>query len=160
MGPSWDSLGPPWGPLGPSEGSLGPSWGPLGGLLGRLGAILGVSWAVLERREDENAKTPKSFKNHLEINDFCLSGPSWEASWRLPGASWRPLGPSWGHLGRLRPMCRCLETVLGSLGGLLGLSWHVFDPSGAPKSHATTRAGAQGVCAKPKKNRDEGLRTP
>ena len=64
LGPSWGPLGPFWAPLGPSWGPLGPSWGHLGGLLGRLGAVFGASWAVLERREAENAKTPKSLKNN------------------------------------------------------------------------------------------------
>ena len=35
----------------------------LGDFLGRLRAMLGSSWAVLERREAENAKTPQTFKN-------------------------------------------------------------------------------------------------
>ena len=87
LGPSWSPLGPSWAPLGPSWGPLGPSWGPLGGLLGCLGAILEASWVVLERREAEKARMPKSFKNQWKINEFCLLGTSWQGSWR-------PFGPS------------------------------------------------------------------
>ena len=65
--PSWGRLGPSWRPLVPSWGPLGSFWGPLGGLLGHLGPILGSSWAVLERREAEKAKTPKSFKHQRKI---------------------------------------------------------------------------------------------
>eukprot|EP00959_Pyramimonas_sp_CCMP1952_P415968 8715169-Pyramimonas_sp.AAC.2 len=60
--PSWAPLGPSWRRLGPSLRFLGPFWDPLGGLLGRLRAILGASWRVLERREGEESRTPKSFK--------------------------------------------------------------------------------------------------
>ena len=84
----------PGGPLGALLGSLGGLWGRLEALLGRPGAVLGASWAVLERREAENAKPPQSFKNHCKIDDFGLSGPSSEASWRPLRASWRPLGLS------------------------------------------------------------------
>ena len=86
---------PPLGPLfGPSWGPLGPSWGALEALLGRLGALLGAFWAVLERRDDEKARTLKSFKDPREINDFDLLRRFWEKSWGFLGPSWRPLGPS------------------------------------------------------------------
>ena len=88
------------------------SWDPLGGLLGRLGAILGASWAVLERREAEEARTPKSFKKQLEINEFSLLGPSWECSWRPLGASCRPFGPFGRHLGRLGAIVRRVGAFL------------------------------------------------
>ena len=53
--------------------------GNLGALLGAgcLGAILEASWVVLERREAETARMPKSFKNQWEINVLCLLGTSW-----------------------------------------------------------------------------------
>ena len=57
-------LGRSWSRLGALLGCLGGFLGRLGALLGRLGAVFGASWAVLERREAENAKTPKSLKNH------------------------------------------------------------------------------------------------
>ena len=149
--PSWGPLGPSWRPLEPFWGPPGPSWGRLGGLLGHLGAILGASRAVLERREAENARTPNTFKILRKSCDFCLSGPSWEASWRLLGASWRPLGPSWGHLGRLGAMFRCLDAVLGRLGGFLGLSWPVLGPSGLWTVHASTPGSAQERAGAPRK---------
>ena len=63
LGPSWGPLGPSWTPLGPSSGPLGPFWGRLGGLLCLLGVVLGASWAVVERRKTETARTPTSLKN-------------------------------------------------------------------------------------------------
>ena len=66
LGQSLAPLRPYWAPLGPSWGSLGPSWGPLGGLLGRLGAVLEASCAVLDDREAEKAKKPKSLKKTME----------------------------------------------------------------------------------------------
>ena len=98
LGPSWGPLGPSWGDLGglfcrlrrcldqrseyaknvrftkgmgrflPLAGPLGGLLGRLGGLLGHLGAILWVSWAVLERREAEKARTPKSLKKLRDID--------------------------------------------------------------------------------------------
>ena len=146
LGASWGPLGaswgpllePSWGPLRPSWRPLGLSWGPLGlfggrlgRLLGRLGAILGASWAVLERREAKIARTPKTFKNQWKSNDFCLLGPSWEASWRPLGASWRPLGPSGGHLGRLRAIFRRLWALFDRLDGPPRRPWPVLGPSWA-----------------------------
>ena len=52
--------------------------------MGRLGAVVGASWAVLERRDEEKARTLKSFKNQMEINDFGLLGPLG----RVLGLSW------------------------------------------------------------------------
>ena len=97
------------------------SWGSLGGLLGRLGAVLEASWAVLERRKAEKARTPKTWKKQLKINDFRFLGPSWEASWRPLGPSWRPLGPSWGHLRRLGAIFGRLGALLVRVGALFGL---------------------------------------
>ena len=143
--PSWSPLGPSWAPLGPSWRPLGPSWGPLGGLLGRLGALLGASWAVLEHRKAEKATRPKSVQNFRKIDDFGLSGPSCEASWRPLGASWRPLGPSWGHLRRLGALFGRLGGLLARLDGLLGPSWPVLEASWgllAAKTHQK-RGGAE-----------------
>ena len=91
--------------------TLGPSWGPAGGLLGNPGPMLEASWAVLECRKPENARTRKTLKNILKTSDVGLLGPSWRSSRSALGASWGPLGPSWGHLGRL-------GALLGRLGGL------------------------------------------
>ena len=124
LGASWGPLGaqgskcpfgslvwaPSWSRLGGLLGRIGGLLGRLGALLGRLGALLGASWAVLgreleaswvvlERREAEKARIPKSFKNLRKSNDFCFLGTSWQGSWRPLGASWRPFGPSGGHLG-------------------------------------------------------------
>ena len=89
-----------------------------------------ASWAVLERRKAEKARSPKSFRNLRKIDDFRLLGLSWAAPWRPPGASWRPLGPSWAHLRRLGPIFRRLVTFLG----------HHADPLGA------ARASQKRVC--------------
>ena len=75
LGASWGLLGASWSGrlglsvrvpplgrlLGPCLEPLGPSWGALRGLLGNLGTVLEASWAVLERRDDEKARTPKTF---------------------------------------------------------------------------------------------------
>ena len=58
------------------------------------GAILGASWAVLERRADEKARTLKSFKQLAKISDFGILGPSHEESLGSLGTSWRLLGLS------------------------------------------------------------------
>ena len=84
--------GPPGGSLGASWGPLGALLDPLGGLLGRLGAIVEASWADLERRKSEKARTLKSCIN-------CRTSMSF--------ASWAPLGKGLGAL-------------LGRFGGLLG----------------------------------------
>eukprot|EP00959_Pyramimonas_sp_CCMP1952_P002832 58554-Pyramimonas_sp.AAC.1 len=68
--------------LEPSWGPLRLSWRPLGGLLGHLGAVLGASWPVLERREADKARTPKSFKKLTEIDDFCSLVPFLKSSGR------------------------------------------------------------------------------
>ena len=129
--PSWGPLGPSWRPLGPSWGPLGPSWGRLGGLLGRLGAILGASWAVLERREAEKARIPRSFKNHRIITDCWLLGPSWQGSWGPLGASWGLLDPSGRHLGRLEIGFRRFWTVMRPLGTLVSCFGARLGPWGA-----------------------------
>ena len=151
FGPSWGSLGPSWAPLGPFWSSLGPSWDPFGGHLGHLGAVLGASRSVLERRKLEKARTPKTLKNIMKINDFGLLGPSWEASWSALWASWRPLGPSWGHLGRLGALLGRLGGLLGPLGRFLGPSWPVLRPSGLWKIHATEPKSAWKRAGTPKK---------
>ena len=138
-GPSWAVLEAILGCLG---GVLEAILECLGGLLGRLGAILEASWAVLavlKRRTAEKTRKPKSFQNHCKIDDFGLSGPSCEASWRHPGASWRPLGPSWGHLGRLGAFFRRLGGLLGRFSGpcladgaLQGRARHTRQSRGVP----------------------------
>ena len=65
----------------------------LGGLLGRLWAILGASEVVLNGAKSQEANMLKMYVIRKEWGDFCLSGPSWETSWRGLEASWRPLGP-------------------------------------------------------------------
>ena len=144
LGASWAVLGPSWGVLGPSWGPLGPSGGSLGGLVGRLGAVLETSWAVLERREAEKARRPKTSKNTMEIDDFCRSGPSWEASREASGgvleASGAVLGQSrasWAHLwacrGSPRPIFRRARALRSRLGSLLGPSWRVLEPPWAAR---------------------------
>ena len=128
-------LGPSWRPLGPFWGPLASLWGSLGGLLGYLGAILGAYWAVLECREAEKARTPKSFKNNWKINDFCLLVPSWECSWRPLGPSWKLLGPSGGYfsvLDRSFGDSGPSWTVLGASWGTLGPSWSFSGPRNRP----------------------------
>ena len=105
---------------------------PLGALLGRLSelswGLLGASWAVVERREAETAETLKPFKNLREIDDFCLSGPSGDASRSSLGASWGPLWPSLG----------CLGPILGHLGAI----WAVLGGSSRPPEASWGPLGA------------------
>ena len=112
LGQSWGSLGPYCRSLGQSSGFLGVSWSRLGGLLGCPGAISEASWAVLERREAEQAATPKPFKQLMEHRDFSVLGPCWDASWGSLGASWGALEPSW-----------LLGSVPGRVRGHLEPSW-------------------------------------
>ena len=153
LGPHWRPLGPSWGALGPSWGPLASLWGSLGGLLGYLGAILGAYWAVLECREAEKARTPKSFKNHWRINDFCLLVPSWECSWR-------PLGPSWSVGKPKRREHQNLSNIEGktvhfapwgplgsALGGLLGRFGNLLSRLGASGSRKGVTAK---ICPTPK----------
>ena len=120
LGASWAVLEQSWGPRGPS-------WGDLGGLLGRFRPFVARQSEIL-----------KNLQKQLKINDFCLLGASWEASWRPLGASWGPLGPSWSHLraswrplgpsrtqlwpfrSALGPSWSRLGRLLGRLGRLLG----------------------------------------
>ena len=147
--PSWGPLGPSWRRLGPSWGPLGPLWVPPGSLRGRLRAIWGASWAVLERREAEEARTPKSFKNRLEINDFSSWGPlgsapggflgrlagllgrleAVKASWTDRSAIRGPLGPSWGPLGAV---LACLGAFFGSGSSRGGIVSDPGPPLGTP----------------------------
>ena len=131
LGPSWGLLVRLGRHLGRLGGPLGPFRGRLGSLVGRLGAVLGASWAVLERPEAEKARTQKTSKKPMEINDFGLLGPSSEASWKALGASWRPLGLSWGPLGPSwgphRPFWGLLGGLLDCLGAVWGVSWALFE---------------------------------
>ena len=71
---SWAVLGLSWTILESSGTVLGPSWAVLG--FGRLEAIFETSGAVLERREAEKVRTPKSIKNLRKIIVFCFLGLS------------------------------------------------------------------------------------
>ena len=164
--PSWGPLGPSWRPLGPSWGPLGLFWGSLGGLLGYVGAIFGASWAVVERREAEKARTPKSFKNLRKINDLCLLGPSGECFWRPLGASWKRLGPSGGYFGVLdRSFCDSgpSRTVLGASWGTLAPSWGFSgpqDPPGGCVSGWRPPPGGSGAQRSPKTRQECPKRLP
>ena len=63
-----------------------------------------ASWVVLERREAEKARMPKSFKNQWKINEFCLLGTSRavlerrKAEKARTGKSADPVGV-WTHVG-------------------------------------------------------------
>ena len=94
--------------------------------MSRLGAILGASWVVLERREAETARMPKSFNHLRKINDFCLLGTSWQGSWR-------PLGASGSHLGRFGAILWRIGALLDHIEGLLGASWLFLGLSGGPR---------------------------
>ena len=96
--------------------------------MGRLGTVLGASWAVLERRDDEKARTLKSFK-HLFGKSMIL-------------ASWGPLGKNLGaRLGCLGGLLGRLEAVLGVLGRSFGDS-RVLGPSWGPLGALLARLGA------------------
>ena len=95
------SIGGLLGHLGTLTGGLWPSWECLGPSWGDLGA----SWAVLEPRKAEKAIMPKTFKSYMNINDVCLLGPSWEASWGVleaSGAVWRPCRASLSDISATR----------------------------------------------------------
>ena len=77
--------------LGPTLGVLlEASWAFLGRTLGPLEP----SWSV-GKLKGENSKI---LHNLWKINDLCLLGPSWEASWKPLGLSW---SGRWGLLSRL-----------------------------------------------------------
>ena len=105
LGPSSRPLGPSWRPLGPSWGPLASLWGSLGGLLGYLGAILGTSRAVLERREAENAITPKIFNKLL---GKAMIFAYWEASW---GGLLGRLGASGSRKGENTKIFQTLKEI-------------------------------------------------
>ena len=112
--------------LGGLPGRLGPLFGRLGALLGASWAVLGISWADLDAVKAQEANMLKMYVLQKEWGYFCLSGPSW-------GASWVPLGASWGASG----LSRChLGLSWSSRGALLGasrakrrLSWAVLEKS-------------------------------
>ena len=89
-----------------------PSWGPLGLVLWLCRAFwtpsrcLGGPWAV-KRRGLQKFNGVAKF-----VNDFGVSGPSWEP----PGACFGRLGPSWGRRGGL----------FGTLGPILGPFWTIW----------------------------------
>ena len=92
------------------------SWEPLGPSGSGLGGLLGC----LEQWEARKVDHSENIKKTMEIDDFCIMGPLWEASWSAFGPSCWLLGSSGGHLGRLRPIVRRLWALLGRLGGHLG----------------------------------------
>ena len=133
--PFWGPLRLSWRPLGRYWGPLASFWSPLGGLLGHLEAVLGASWPVLERREADKARMPKSIKNLREMHDFCPLGPSWECPWRHLGAFWKPLEPSGGFFGDLDRYfgdSGPSRTVLGASWGTLAASWGFSGPRNRP----------------------------
>ena len=131
---SWAVLGASWAVERPSWAVLGASWGP-------LGAMLEASWAVLECRQPENARTRKTLKNTMKINDFGFLGPPWKSSRNALGASWGLLGQSWGHLG-------LLGALLGCLGGFLPSPEAIVDASGGRKSVRDSEKGPRTPGAK------------
>ena len=139
LGPSWGLLVRLGRHLGRLGGPLGPFRGRLGSLVGRLGAVLGASWAVLERPEAEKARTQKTSKQHMTINDFGLLGPSSEAFWRPLGAAWRPLGPSWEPSWASSGDLSATRGRLGPSWEPLGTLWAPLGASGARHSHAGRR---------------------
>ena len=81
----------------------------------------------MERREAKIARTQKTFKNKWKSNDFCVLGPSWEASWGVLEASWAVWGPSWASRGDLSSALgppgssgRPPGAALGRFGALVG----------------------------------------
>ena len=96
---------------------LGPSWGPPG-----------PCWSV---GTPKRRKGKKHRKTQWKINNFSLSGPSWEAffgtAWAVLEASWPVLGPSWASWsarlasrGLLGPSWGHVGAFLACLGALLG----------------------------------------
>ena len=114
------------GRLGGLLGRLGPLFGRLGALLGACWAVMGISRADLDPVKAQDGNMLNMYVLRREWGYFCLSGPSW-------GASWVPLGASWGASG----LSRChLGLSWSSRGALLGasranrrLSWAVLEKS-------------------------------
>ena len=76
-----------------------PETGPKGG---PREALRGASSAVLERWKLDNARKPKTHKKkQMKINDFCLLGPSRDASRISLGASRGHLFAALGHGGTI-----------------------------------------------------------
>ena len=105
-------LRPCWAILGLSPGLRGPSW-----------SVLGASWTVLERRNAEKARRPKTSKKTNDNQRFWLLGaPLGGLLGRLRGLrelSWGVFGPSWQFL-------RLSMRVLERSQGVLGPSWGLF----------------------------------
>ena len=131
---------PPLGALlGPSWGALGRSWGRLGGLLGPSWGLLGPSWGHLEASEAHRKRNGEKAKIIIFLQVF-------EGFWALGGVlrglrellepSCDPLGASWRHDGaHLERSC----TVLSHLGGHLGASEALLEPSWAILDALATR---------------------
>ena len=117
FGPSWVRLGALLGRIGRLLGRLGAFFGRLGGLLGRLGAMFEASWALLECRKPDIARTRTTSNNTLKIADYGLLGPSWRASRNAFGAPWGPLGRLGALLGRLGGCLPSPEATVGASGG-------------------------------------------
>ena len=144
----WTPPGAVWDLSGSPPGQ---SSDPLGALLGLFGPFLGPSRAVSDPSEAlfeacsaEKLKKPKTFKNHLDFDDFRrfgllfaplgallqhlspLLGPL-RPRWNISRASWAVLKASWTHLG---PSGRPFGALLGRLGRAQG---GPGGPSEAPK---------------------------
>ena len=125
-----------WGPLG---ALLGRSWARLGALLGPSWGPLGPSWSHLEASEAHRKRKGEKAKNI----DFLVV---FEGCWPLGGLLGRLLGhlkPSWGGAGASwRHVVSYLGpcwAILSDLGGHLGLSEALLEPSWAKKDALTPR---------------------
>ena len=110
---------------------LGLSWASLGALLGHLGAILRPRMAI----GSEKARKQNTLIFLRFWKDFGLLGGSLGSSlatWGRLGAVLGPLGASWNPLER-----SC--AILSHLGGHLGLSEALLEPSWAILDVPTTR---------------------
>ena len=139
----FDSWSPSWAPLGTV---LGLSWVVLGlgrlldrlgsWVLGRSRAAPGQSWGLFGPSSGgtiEKARMPKKkIKNQLKINDFCILGPSREASWGVLEASWAVWRPSWASSSDLSATGGPLGASWGPLGALLARLGGFLEAPGAP----------------------------
>ena len=134
---------PSWGPknrlLGLSWGALGRSWDRLGGLLGPSWGLLGPSWGHLEASEAHRKRNGEKAKiiNFLWVFEgFWALGGVLRGLRELLEPSCDPLGASWRHDGaHLERSC----TVLSHLGGHLGASEALLEPSWAKTDSLTPR---------------------
>ena len=100
----------------------------------------------------------------MNLASWAVLGRVLGLSWDVLEGSWADLRPSWASwAGR-----SATRGFLERLGGLLGSSSPVLEPSWLRKIHATRRGGAQGARDKPREilqfwlrsfNYSSGLRT-